>query len=81
MMSMTRARNLMMPDEMPLDPFHSAPNEMITTMKGLSQLHAAAIMSGLPERTATQFIADVFVGFSVLNAQNVQASDNPEETG
>ncbi len=57
------------------DPF-SAPEEMIAMMKGLAQLHAAALMSGLPERTATQFIADVFIGFSVINSQN-----NPEDTG
>ena len=71
-----------MPEEIPgiPDPFHAAPEEMIVMMRGLTQLHAAAIMSGLPERTATQFIADVFLGFSMINnAQNAQ-QENPEET-
>ena len=73
----------MMPEEIPgvPDPFNSAPEEMIVMMKGLAQLHVAAIMSGLPERTATQFIADVFVGFSVLNnAQNAPANDSGEDS-
>jgi len=57
------------------DPF-GPPEEMISMMKSLSQLHAAAIMSGLPEPTATRFIADVFIGFSLLNSQN-----SPEPPG
>lgn len=72
----------MMPEEIPgvPDPFHQAPEEMITMMKGLAQLHVAAVMSGLPERTATQFIADVFVGFSMINAQNAAANDSGEDS-
>ena len=57
------------------DPF-GPPEDMISMMKSLAQLHAAAIMSGLPEPTATKFIADVFIGFSMMNAQNT-----PEDTG
>ena len=73
--------SLMMSDEvMPPDPFNTAPEELVTMMKGLTQLHSAAVLSGLPERTATQFIADVFLGFSMINnAQNAQ-QENPEET-
>ena len=71
----------MTPDEMPPDPFHTAPEEMIVMIKGLSQLHSAALMSGLPERTATQFIADVFIGFSMINAGNGEvAEENTGET-
>jgi hypothetical protein len=73
----------MMPEEIPgvPDPFHTAPEEMISMMKGLAQLHVAAVMSGLPERTATQFIADVFVGFSVLNTpQNTVTDDTGEDS-
>ena len=76
------ARKLMMPDEstMPPDPF-GAPEELIQMMKGLAQLHSAAVMSGLSERTATQFIADVFLGFSLVQTQNIVTDDSPGETG
>jgi pyrroline-5-carboxylate reductase len=50
---------------------------MISMMKSLAQLHSAAILSGLPEPTATKFIADVFIGFSMMNAQG--APEPPED--
>ena len=45
---------------MPADPF-TPPQEMVDIMQGLVLLRAAAIMAGLPEKTAGEFIADVFV--------------------
>jgi len=58
-----------MSDSLPPDPF-GPPEEMVTMMKGLAQLHSAGIMSGLPEHVATQFISNVFVAFSLM--QNAQ---------
>jgi hypothetical protein len=46
--------------QMPADPFVPE-EEMITIMKGLGQVKAAGIMSGMTERAASEFIADVFV--------------------
>jgi len=58
------------PMDMPADPF-GPPDEMVTIMKGLAQLHSAAVMSGLSEGVATQFISNVFVSYSLMgNSQN-----------
>jgi|HubBroStandDraft_1064217.scaffolds.fasta_scaffold711170_2 hypothetical protein len=46
--------------EMPADPF-GAPEELITIMKGLTQIHDAAVKAGMAERTATEFISNVFI--------------------
>jgi hypothetical protein len=62
--------------EMPLDPF-GAPEELIGMMRGLQQLHASALAVGLPEHVATQFIAQVFVSFSLLN--NAAQASAPQE--
>ena len=71
-----------MPDEMmPPDPFRAAPEDLVSMMQGLTQLHAAALIAGLPERTATQFIAHVFVECSILNAgQNTGVEENPGDS-
>jgi hypothetical protein len=69
------ARSSIMIEDIP-DPF-GPPEDMISMMKSLAQLHSAAILSGLPEPTATKFIADVFIGFSMMNAQG--APEPPED--
>jgi hypothetical protein len=56
--------------EMPLDPF-GAPEELITMMRGIAQLHSAALSAGMPEHTATQFVTGVFCTL-MANAQNAQ---------
>jgi len=71
----------MMPDqEMPADPF-GPPEEMITMMRGLKDLHAAAMLSGFAEHTATRFVADVFVSFSLANQQGSPENDNDGDSG
>ena len=64
----------MMPDEMPADPW-GPPEEMLAMMRGLAQLHSAAMLAGLSEPTATKFIADVFVGYSMMNSQGDSGDD------
>ena len=60
-------------DQMPVDPF-GAPDEMVTMMRGISQLYSAAIISGLPEHVAMNFITGVFC---TLMQQGIQANPSP----
>ena len=46
--------------EMPADPF-GAPEELVTIMKGLAQIHDALMMSGKSEKVATDFISNIFM--------------------
>lgn len=46
-------------NEMPEDPF-AAPEELVTMMKGMWNLHSAAQVAGFPEHIATQFVTGVF---------------------
>ena len=57
-------------DQMPADPF-GVPDEMVTMMRGISQLYSAAVISGLPEHVATNFITGVFC---TLMQQGMQAT-------
>lgn len=61
-----------MADDMPIDPF-GAPEELISMMRGVNQLHSAALTAGMPEHTATQFVASVFC-ILMANAQNASTS-------
>lgn len=54
--------------DMPADPF-GPPDEMRGMMKGMYQLHTAAMMEGFPEHIATQFITGVFMSL-MSSAQN-----------
>lgn len=65
-----------MPPDMPMDPF-GAPDELLPLMRGLQQLHASALAVGMPEHVATQFIANVFIGFSLMN--NAVQAQTPQE--
>ena len=60
-------------NEMPEDPF-GPPEEMLAMMKGISHIYNAAIISGLPEHVATQFIIGVFCSL----VQSTQTHDQPE---
>lgn len=53
--------------DMPADPF-GPPEELLTMMRGYSQLYSAAVMGGLPEHVATQFISNIFMAFFLQNA-------------
>lgn len=55
---------------MPPDPF-GPPEEVMSIMSGLSQLHAAGMMAGLSESVMTQFISNIFITLSMM--QNAQA--------
>jgi hypothetical protein len=57
--------------EMPSDPF-GPPEELVTLMKGLTNLYNAAILAGLPVDVATNFITGVFVSLSHQNAPETQ---------
>jgi hypothetical protein len=63
--------------EMPQDPF-GPPEELVTMMKGMYNLHRAAQESGFPEHVATQFITGVFVSL-MQGSQNAQAPVATEE--
>lgn len=58
---------------MPADPF-GAPEELITIMRGLTQIHDAAVKAGMPEKTATEFISDVFVKLMAVTPQDAVSS-------
>jgi hypothetical protein len=60
-----------MTPEMPTDPF-GAPEDLVNVMKGLAQLHAAALMANFSEKVATDFISNVFV--QLINAQQQAAT-------
>lgn len=64
-----------MTDALPPDPF-GPPEEMLSIMRGLSQIHSAGMIAGLSETVMTQFISNVFVAFSVM--QNAQVSQEEE---
>ena len=51
------------------DPF-GAPEELITVMRGLSQIHDAAVKAGMPEERATRFISHVFLQMMAQAPQN-----------
>lgn len=61
---------------MPPDPFGPA-EEVLSIMKGLSQLHSAGMISGLSEPVMTQFISNVFITLSMM--QNAQAQTEGRE--
>ena len=67
-------------NEMPEDPF-AAPDELVTMMKGMWNLHSAAQIAGFPEHIATQFVIGVFTSLMATSqgAQNATPSDPPEE--
>lgn len=56
-----------MNDELPQDPF-GPPEDLLTMMRGYSQLHSAALLAGFPEHVATGFIARIFVETMQQNA-------------
>jgi hypothetical protein len=66
-----------MTDEMPPDPF-GAPEELISMMRGINQLHSAAVTAGMQEHAAMQFVTGVFCNL-MANAQNAQDSSTPGE--
>ena len=66
--------NLM--NELPEDPF-AAPEELVTMMKGMWNLHSAAQIAGFPEAIATQFVIGVFTSL-MANAQSTQSATQPE---
>lgn len=53
------------------------PEELISMMRGINQLHSAALTAGMHEHTAMQFVTGVFCTL-MASAQNAQASG--EET-
>ena len=57
---------------MPPDPF-GPPEEVLSIMKGLAQIHSAGMMSGLSESVMTQFISNVFITLSMM--QNAQQQE------
>jgi hypothetical protein len=57
-------------ETLPPDPF-GPPEELIAMMRGIAQLHSAALTAGMPEHTATQFVTGVFCTL-MANAQNAQ---------
>mgnify|MGYP001609373386 FL=1 len=59
--------------EMPVDPF-GAPEELITIMRGLTQIHDAAVKAGMTEKTATEFISNVFIKLMAGMPQDVVSS-------
>lgn len=61
-------------NEMPEDPF-GPPDELVTMMKGMWNLYAAALQSGFPEHVATQFITGVFV--ALMQGQGIQNAAPP----
>lgn len=63
-------------NEMPEDPF-AAPEELVTMMKGMWNLHSAAQVAGFPEHIATEFISKVFI--ALMQGQGAQnaTSDPP----
>ena len=72
-----------MSDEMPADPF-GPPEEMLTMMGGIAQLYHAAVIKGLPEHVATNFITGVFCSLMTQGAQQnaaAQSSAAEEEIG
>jgi hypothetical protein len=62
-----------MTPEMPADPF-GAPEDLVTIMQGLTQIHDAAVKAGMTERTATGFISDVFIKLMNTIPQNAVSS-------
>jgi hypothetical protein len=64
---------------MPPDPF-SAPDELVTMMKGMWNLHSAAQIAGFPEAIATQFVIGVFTSL-MANAQGTQSAPEAEKDG
>jgi hypothetical protein len=63
-----------MTDSLPPDPF-GPPDEVLSIMKGLAQLHAGGIIAGLPEHVMTQFISNVYVALSVMQNSQAQAPE------
>jgi hypothetical protein len=63
-----------MPDELPPDPF-GPPEEILSIMKGLSQLHSAGMMAGLSESVMTQFISNVFLTLSMMQNAPAQTEE------
>lgn len=59
---------------MPPDPF-GPPEEVMSIMKGLSQLHSAGMMSGLSEPVMTQFISNIFITLSMMQNAQAQTED------
>jgi hypothetical protein len=55
--------------EMPADPF-GAPEELVTMMKGLAQIHDALMMAGKSEKVATDFISNIFLHLMAGTQQN-----------
>lgn len=55
---------------MPPDPF-GPPEEILSMMRGLSQIHSAGMISGLSESVMTQFITNIYITLSMM--QNAQA--------
>jgi hypothetical protein len=46
--------------DLPPDPF-GPEEDLLGVMKGLGQLHSAAMIAGLSEKVATDFISNVFI--------------------
>jgi hypothetical protein len=65
-----------MNEELPPDPF-GAPEEMVQMMRGMHNLHNAALVSGFPEHVATQFIIGVFCS---LMSNALSSAAKSEET-
>lgn len=53
---------------LPPDPF-GPPEEMISMMRGMYNLHSAAMASGFPEHIATDFITRILISLMELNSQ------------
>ena len=66
-------------NELPEDPF-AAPEELVTMMKGMWNLHSAAQIAGFPETIATQFVIGVFTSL-MANAQGTQSAPEAEKDG
>ena len=57
---------------LPFDPF-DPPEELQGMMKGMHQIHAAAQMSGFPEKTATDIIVGILV--SLMGSASEQKAE------